>query len=129
MKVKIYHILVVLCLAIAGPAGILSGYSQDVGGPAFDVYDNDNENERERFTLSPGETEPTHHHKYATSPIAAKDSLNSVRVPAVQRNVKNTGESSKPASAGKTKEDDDSILSFNFLYYIIQKYKLQDIVD
>jgi hypothetical protein len=27
------------------------------------------------------------------------------------------------------KQDDDSILSFNFLYYIIQKYKLQDIID
>jgi hypothetical protein len=24
---------------------------------------------------------------------------------------------------------DDSILTFNFLYYIIQKYKLQDIID
>jgi hypothetical protein len=26
-------------------------------------------------------------------------------------------------------KDDDSILTFNFLYYIIQKYKLQDIID
>jgi hypothetical protein len=28
-----------------------------------------------------------------------------------------------------TKPKDDSILTFNFLYYIIQKYKLQDIID
>lgn len=27
------------------------------------------------------------------------------------------------------KQKDDSILTFNFLYYIIQKYKLQDIID
>lgn len=29
----------------------------------------------------------------------------------------------------KTAKKDDSILTFNFLYYIIQKYKLQDIID
>jgi hypothetical protein len=34
----------------------------------------------------------------------------------------------KPAEKQPAKED-DSILTFNFLYYIIQKYKLQDIVD
>jgi hypothetical protein len=27
------------------------------------------------------------------------------------------------------KQKDDSILTYNFLYYIIQKYKLQDIID
>lgn len=32
----------------------------------------------------------------------------------------------KPAGNGKK---DESILTFNFLYYIIQKYKLQDIID
>lgn len=37
----------------------------------------------------------------------------------------------KPAekSADKNAKKDDSILTFNFLYYIIQKYKLQDIID
>ena len=28
-----------------------------------------------------------------------------------------------------TEDDDDSILSFNFLYYLVEKYKMQDIVD
>ena len=28
-----------------------------------------------------------------------------------------------------SKSKDDSILTFNFLYYIIQKYKLQDVID
>jgi hypothetical protein len=28
-----------------------------------------------------------------------------------------------------SKAKDDSILTYNFLYYIIQKYKLQDIID
>ncbi len=29
----------------------------------------------------------------------------------------------------KEGDNDDSVLSFNFLYYIIQKYKMSDIVD
>lgn len=33
------------------------------------------------------------------------------------------------ASEKSSKSKDDSILTFNFLYYIIQKYKLQDIID
>jgi hypothetical protein len=34
--------------------------------------------------------------------------------------------STKPANAAKK---EDHALSFNFLYYIIQKYKISDIVD
>ena len=30
---------------------------------------------------------------------------------------------------GQSGPEDDSILSFNFLYYIIQKFKLQDIIE
>lgn len=38
----------------------------------------------------------------------------------------------KPADRANEKQParkDDSILTFNFLYYMIQKYKLQDIID
>jgi hypothetical protein len=31
--------------------------------------------------------------------------------------------------AQKQASEDDSVLSFNFLYYIIRKYKMQDIID
>jgi hypothetical protein len=34
-----------------------------------------------------------------------------------------------PKERNKSESDDDSVLSFNFLYYLIQKYKMQDIVD
>jgi len=37
-------------------------------------------------------------------------------------------QAAKQADKPKAK-DDDSILTFNFLYYIVQKYKLQDIID
>lgn len=37
--------------------------------------------------------------------------------------------SDRNADKQSAKQKDDSILTFNFLYYIIQKYKLQDIID
>jgi hypothetical protein len=37
--------------------------------------------------------------------------------------------SEKRSEKQAAKQKDDSILTFNFLYYIIQKYKLQDIID
>ncbi|HEX5170746.1 MAG TPA: hypothetical protein VFW11_16345 [Cyclobacteriaceae bacterium] len=41
-----------------------------------------------------------------------------------------TSDSSKNAAGtSSTKEEDDDVLSFNFLYYIIQKFKMSDIVD
>lgn len=42
-------------------------------------------------------------------------------------NVKNKSDgATKPSSSEKTEEDP---LSFNFLYFIIQKFKISDIVD
>ena len=39
-----------------------------------------------------------------------------------------TMKSTKP-DAGKSKEADDDALSFNFLYYMLQKFKLSDLID
>lgn len=42
-----------------------------------------------------------------------------------------TGRAPANTSKNKSKQqaDDDSVLSFNFLYYIFQTYKLQDIIE
>jgi hypothetical protein len=58
---------------------------------------------------------------------ASKDS---VRVSPVLPGRLKPEQAAKPADKQPApKQEDESILSFNFLYYIIQKYKLQDIVD
>jgi hypothetical protein len=44
--------------------------------------------------------------------------------PAIQK-ASDTARSGSEAS----KDEDDDVLSFNFLYYIIQKFKMSDIVD
>ena len=45
----------------------------------------------------------------------------------MQRAAQRPAEKTVDRQSGKSK--DDSILTFNLLYYIIQKYKLQDIID
>ena len=45
----------------------------------------------------------------------------------MQRAAQRPAEKSSEKQA--TKGKDESVLTFNFLYYIIQKYKLQDIID
>jgi hypothetical protein len=39
------------------------------------------------------------------------------------------GRSSDHNKPSNGKEEDDDALSFNFLYYIIQKYKISDLID
>jgi hypothetical protein len=96
--------------------------AQDSAGPA-DTYEANDEKEREPL-YSTGE--PIEHHK-SSSPTLAKDSAAiAPKMVAQQRSIKPATENVKPESKQPA---DDSILSFNFLYYIIQKYKLQDIVD
>ncbi|HYF67337.1 MAG TPA: hypothetical protein VD884_04335 [Ohtaekwangia sp.] len=106
--------------------GVQSAYAQEVGSPSFEAYDM--EPGRERLLLTAGETltdpaKPTAEDKPAIK-TTSKDSLN--KLPPVKAEMEKT-EASKPES--KPQETDDSILSFNFLYYLIEKYKLQDIID
>lgn len=58
--------------------------------------------------------------------ISSKDS--SSRVQIQRRQIQESPKESKTQMPGNSAED-DSILSFNFLYFFIQKFKLQDIID
>jgi hypothetical protein len=135
MKKKLHHIVLITCLASA--AFIAPSYAQEAGIPDLEASDSERDKlDREKIINSPGEgdsryvaprTTPTN----ATSSsrdVATKDSVrvNPVLTPARIRPEHPTKSVEK---APPSKQEDDSILSFNFLYYIIQKYKLQDIVD
>lgn len=125
MKLKLHHILVTTCLSILAPAGISTLYAQDA---SFD--ETPTASEKERVNYYPGgEGEPagggtvTNNSNTSKSTVAVRDSSSfktyaPARVPA---------EPSKHNA--KPSHDEDDVLSFNFLYYIIRKYKLQDIVD
>jgi hypothetical protein len=114
-------LLFVLCLAQ------VSAYAQEGPDNEHPTYEDkaqhdvpvaDMDNDLEGKTLSP------------TSKSVAKDS--SATRTATPRIAKSNQEATKekpqqgqpPAGV-----EDDSILSFNFIYYIIQKFKLQDIIE
>jgi hypothetical protein len=130
MKIKLHHIFLSLLLTIA--AFMNKSFAQDASTQEYHITDTEREKyERDKVIFSPGEGDtkfnPT---KAGSQSLTGKDSLAAAKPPqtAIQKG--------KPEQAIKTAEkqqqqskDDDSILSFNFLYYVIQKYKLQDIVD
>lgn len=76
----------------------------------------------DKAVFSPGESEVKYIPK-APAVAGAADSIALRTMTPVQKiSPKSVQKDEKPPK-------DDSILTFNFLYYIIQKYKLQDIID
>ncbi len=120
MKSKLHPVLLTLLLAILTPAGIATLRAQDASYPAADGYESDSDSERERIIYSPGEADANNR----VHVIAGKDSINT-RPTQIRANKQ--PEAAKNSAKPSSQEDD--ILSFNFLYYLFEKYKLQDIVD
>lgn len=118
MKCSIQQILFLTILILAAAIGTSS--AQDAG--MSDVEMGSDGDPADGSKIVPVEVEVRYIPK-ASGIVTAKDSValisaEPVALPSEKRSEK------QPA-----KQKDDSILTFNFLYYIIQKYKLQDIID
>lgn len=113
MKRRFTHTLPIILFSVfAGSAA----YAQDAGFPSDNIY----EAPQERVNYAPGgEGEILGMPK---SPVVSIKDSASFYQPIRNNPVTDPAKVSKP-------KDDDSVLSFNFLYYIIRKYKLQDIID
>jgi hypothetical protein len=122
MRTTAGRVLFALLLGLLAPEGVQCAMAQDASYPLQEYDEVEAERERERIIYAPGEADASLSNR--TSYPAAKDTA----VIRPTRTTKPAGEtaknSGKPASA-----EDDSILSFNFLYFIFEKYKLQDMVD
>jgi hypothetical protein len=127
MKIQLHHIL--LLSFIATTAVVSSAFAQDSNGAEFEMTDPERDKlEKDRILYSPGEGENRYTPKAQTQTVS-KDSIAVTRpAPAVSSKLKSE-QPIKAVEKHHQPKDDDSILSFNFLYYIIQKYKLQDIID
>ena len=124
MKIGISHLIFCLTLIFLAVAG--SSSAQEAGMSDVDIIGDRETSGGEKLIFSPGEA------KYipkVTATTSGKDSiaLNIQDFPMQQAALKAASEKSDEKQPQKQK--DDSILTFNFLYYIIQKYKLQDIID
>ena len=117
-----------MSLSLVSLLGANTAHAQDNTFPALDAgtYDAESEKEHDKiiYSSSSSEMEPQAIHKLQTP--AVKDSLANRNN--AHRTVKNASESGKNANKPSS-HSDDSVLSFNFLYYLFEKYKLQDIVD
>jgi hypothetical protein len=126
---KIYTLAIFrICLISFAFCSIGRAYGQEAGSPSFELYDMEPATVNERVLSTPGETiepvKPTLNTSNIKKNDAKRDSsavrlhLPSVVKPPVT-----------PAKKQDEGDEDDSILSFNFLYYLIERYKMQDIVD
>lgn len=123
MKMSLHHIFVILFLAILAPDGILSVQAQDASYPT-DSYESESVRERDRSVYTAGEYDPLLNNKNQV----IRDSI-SYRPGLSRPSRAQQAEESGNAGKSSSEEDDESILSFNFLYYLVEKYKMQDIVD
>jgi len=123
MKMNLHHIFVIFFLAAVAPDGILSVQAQDASYPIQDSYESETVRDRERSVYTAGDYDPLLNNKNQS----VRDSI-SYR-PGLSRSSR-TQQPEETGNSGKSSsDDDDSILSFNFLYYLVEKYKMQDIVD
>lgn len=98
-------------LLFFGIISINSAFSQDDRLPDLDSGSKEVRTEGTMDILPEGEFKPT------KSSIPARDSLQIKHIP------------KKPESKLKSTDDNASVLGFNFLYYLLERYKLSDIVD
>lgn len=120
MKTCIRRILILSVLTLLVTAGKVA--AQDAGMSDAEATIDREVTDGDKVTFSPGESE-VHYIPKASGITSTRDSV-AVVLPAAP--------AAKLPAKGNEKDEkaeDDSILTFNFLYYIIQKYKLQDIID
>jgi hypothetical protein len=103
-----------------------SAFAQEAGMSDVLIVDDREHGEADKPVYAPGDLEARYIPR-ASGVYAPSDSLvlQLHDFPMQQAAQKPADKNERQAPKPK----DDSILTFNFLYYIIQKYKLQDIID
>lgn len=121
MKIKFSYIL--NSLIIAG-ASILSfeSFAQDEGLSSYELQDVNNQelnyNDEDKTLLFEPDAK-------SLKQTASESNQTSTSTPSKAKTL----DSSKQSSGTAASKEGEDALSFNFLYYIIQKYKGSDIVD
>jgi hypothetical protein len=126
MRMKFHQILFVLLVCLISSFGVEEAYGQEASFPGTETEDPELYKERYKSMAAPGELDPAFRKTQTTATTSLKDSV--TFKPALKATKTQIPDGSKQPPKRPSQED-DSILSFNFLYYIFQKYKLQDVVE
>lgn len=121
MKIKFSYILNTIIIAGASFLSFDS-FAQDEGLPSYELQDANNQelnyNDEDKTLIFEPDVKSS---KQTPSETHQPTSI-------VSQKGKTLDSNKQPSNNANTKEGEDA-LSFNFLYYIIQKYKGSDIVD
>jgi hypothetical protein len=121
MKKWVHRALVLSILTILFAVGKAS--AQDAGMSDVEVTGGrEAAADADKVVFSPGESEV----RYVPKASGVASIRDSTAVDPMKPSLQKVTPKAAPKEA---KPKDDSVLTFNFLYYIIQKYKLQDIID
>ena len=121
MRRNLQLTLATLLLTMIAVVSSTAVWSQDAN--FTEEFGTTSDNDKVTYSMG-GEGEPATSPAPKSAATASKDTL-------ILRPVQKIPDPAKGITSKKTtaEEEDDSVLSFNFLYYIIRKYKLQDIID
>jgi hypothetical protein len=125
MKINLQNILILFSLTFLG--FVNAAIAQESSMPEMEVMDT--EKERERVLYSPGEADTRYIPKNQTQQVKETTQTSQPSNQSLKYKHEKPAPTPKSTVEKQSKNEEDSILSFNFLYYIIQKYKLQDIID
>ncbi len=137
MKSQLNKILFFACLLTLGTT---AAKAQDAAVQDYEITESERDRfERDKLIFSPGGENESRYMPPRTTPggnsttPSTKDSTASTKSNATQLpapvKIKHEQPVKPPVKPLPPKDDNDAILSFNLLYYIIQKYKLQEIID
>ncbi len=118
MKQNFSYFLVFGVILTLGLLSSNAAHAQEEGIPGYDLHDpiHSGANSDDKTLLLDSDAKSK----------TGRDSLAAISRPAAA--VKKPADAGKPSS-GKPKNDEEDPLSFNFLYYIIQKFKASDLID
>jgi len=123
MTIKFSHILASTVIVFISLLSF-AAFAQDEGQTSNELQD---PNHQFQNSVNDEDKTPVYEHDSKSSKNISSETHQSTVTPTKPKNA----EAHKPApvaNSSNTKEGDDA-LSFNFLFYIIQKYKFSDIID
>lgn len=126
MKNSLHQLSLTLVLTLLSVSAIAAAFPGSAVNVTGGKYEGKTVVTPEVLTKGYSTTDPIHNSKGRNQ--NSKTDSTAAPTPMLKA-IKPVTESEKGSELSKVKEGDESILSFNFLFYIIQKYKLQDIVD
>ncbi|MEK6781642.1 MAG: hypothetical protein AABY93_08045 [Bacteroidota bacterium] len=123
MKIKFSQLFASVAILVVSHLSFPS-FAQEEESLPYELQDANNQ----ELNINNEDKALIYEHEVMPEKISSSESnQNAVQVSSKSKNSESGKSSSTPPRAS-TKEGEDA-LSFNFLYYIIQKYKFSDIVD